>query len=149
MSKTQFATGAVRDTQDGKPNFLECLSPFALWRYGKYMALASKRYGSDNWTKGIPRESYLASLERHLLKLKQEFKYNFFECEKCGNIDFISPVPEVCPACGEVATDHAAALVFNIQGFLHEGELAKLKDKAKSQSCAVVDTGEKIKQLTQ
>jgi len=102
--RTLFATGAQRDTQEGKPNFYECLSPFAQWRYGLYMAKASAKYGADNWTKGIPIESYIKSLERHLLKLKAQLKYG------------IEMEPGV---------DHAAAIMFNIQGLMHEQELAK------------------------
>jgi hypothetical protein len=102
--RTQFATGAQRDTQDGKPNFYECLSPFAQWRYGMYMADNAVKYGADNWTKGIPIESYIKSLERHLLKLKMELKY--------GKVM-------------ERGTDHAAAILFNIQGLMHEQEMQK------------------------
>jgi len=98
----------MRDTQDDKPNFLECLSPFALWRYGIYMAKASKKYGEWNWHKGIPMESYLKSLERHLHKLKMDFKYGH------------KMEPDV---------DHAAAIIFNIQGFMHEQELLRQKIK--------------------
>jgi hypothetical protein len=103
--RTQFATGAQRDTQDGKPNFYECLSPFAQWRYGLYMAKASAKYGTMNWTKGIPIESYIKSLERHLLKLKMELIYGFEE---------------------EPGVDHAAAIFFNVQGLMHEQEVARL-----------------------
>lgn len=103
---SQFESGAVRDTQEGKPNFLECMSPFAMWRYGLYMKKSADKYGGDNWTKGIPMESYLASLERHLLKLKMEFKYDHVMED----------------------TGHAEAIMFNIMGFIHEQEMAKLKE---------------------
>ena len=105
--RTHFATGAQRDTQDGKPNFYECMSPFAYWRYGLYMDKASAKYGPDNWTKGIPIESYIKSLERHLVKLKAELKYGI----------------ELEPGI-----DHAAAIMFNIMGLMHEQEMAKRKD---------------------
>lgn len=103
-AKAHFPTGAVRDTQDGKPDFLSCLSPFAIWRFGEYMAKASEKYGADNWQKGIPAESYLRSIERHLLKLKMELAYGY---------EF------------EPGVDHAAALLFNVMGLLHEQEMAK------------------------
>lgn len=103
-----FDTGAVRDAQDGKPNFYECLSPFAQWRYGLYMSKASAKYGEDNWTKGIPIDSYMKSLERHLLKLKAELKYGI----------------ELEPG-----VDHAAAIMFNIQGLMHEQEMQKRRQE--------------------
>jgi hypothetical protein len=106
VKKTKFKSGAVRDTQEGKPNLLESLSPFAIWRYGQYMAKASKKYGLNNWAKGIPIESYLASAERHLIKLKMQLKYGHDE---------------------EPGVDHAAALLFNVQGLLHEQEVTTRK----------------------
>lgn len=113
--KTQFDTGAVRDTQAGKPNFLECMSPFTMHRYGAYMAKASAKYGEDNWTKGIPPESYLKSLERHLMKLKEEFKFGFTR---------------------EPGVDHAAAIMFNIMGFIHEEEVKRLGLRGHSEPVA-------------
>ena len=108
MARTEFDTGAVRDTQEGKPNFYECISPLAMWRYGLYMDKASSKYGTDNWTKGIPIESYMMSLERHLLKLKAELKYG------------IEMEPGV---------DHLAAVIFNAQGLMHEQEMQKSKSR--------------------
>lgn len=99
---TQFDSGAVRDTQDGKPNFLECFSPVAMWEYGMYMKGVSKRYPPDNWKRGIPQESALVSAERHLLQLKMETEYGV-------------------PPDG---TDHAAALMFNVMVYLHERGIA-------------------------
>jgi Domain of unknown function (DUF5664) len=102
-----FGTGAVRDTQTGKPNFYECMSPLAYWRFGEYMAKASAKYGEDNWTKGIPIDSYMKSLERHLVKLKAELKYGIHL---------------------EPGVDHAAAIMFNIMGLMHQQEVAKREE---------------------
>lgn len=100
-----FGTGAVRDSQVGKPDFLDCMSPFAMYRYGEYMAVASAKYGAGNWQHGIPVESYLRSLERHLLKLKMQVRYGYD---------------------AEPGVDHAAAIMFNIMGLLHEQEMQRL-----------------------
>lgn len=108
LGKTKFDTGAVRDKQDGKPNFYECMSPLAYWRYGEYMLKASAKYGPDNWTKGIPIESYIQSLERHLVKLKAELKYGIFM---------------------EKDVDHAAAIMFNVMGLMHEQEKQRFEIK--------------------
>lgn len=104
MEVTNFESGAIRDTQEGKPNFYECMSPFAMWRYGLYMEKAAQKYGPDNWTKGIPIESYIKSLERHLLQLKMELKYGYIMED----------------------TDHASAVMFNIMGLIHQQEMEKL-----------------------
>lgn len=103
---TKFDSGAIRDTQEGKPNFYECMSPFAMWRYGEYMEKSAEKYGADNWTKGIPIESYMKSLERHLLKLKMELKYGFTKEEG----------------------DHASAIMFNIMGLMHQQEIEKINN---------------------
>lgn len=103
---TKFDSGAIRDTSEGKPNFYECMSPFAMWRYGEYMEKSAEKYGADNWTKGIPIESYMKSLERHLLKLKMELKYGFTKEEG----------------------DHASAILFNIMGLIHQQEIEKINN---------------------
>ena len=105
MSKTQFKTGAVRDTQEGKENYPECLSFLALRRYGLYMQKASAKYGEDNWRKGIPVKSYERSLMRHLQK--------YF----ANKYDGATLEPDV---------DHLAAAMFNLQGLMHELEKAAM-----------------------
>lgn len=103
---TKFKTGAIRDTQEGKLDFIECLSYTALNRYILYMTGKKQKYGSGNFKKGIPVESYEKSLMRHIDK----YMRNKFEN---GN--------------DEKDQDHLSAMVFNIFGILHEEEMAKLK----------------------
>ncbi len=99
--KRKFKTGAVRDSNEDKPNFLSYVDPAVLYRYGKYMKLAEKKYGRANWKKGIPEEEYLESLTRHLIKLQALREgYKGKELE-----------PEV---------DHASAIMFNIFGIMRE-----------------------------
>jgi len=104
MAITKYKTGAIRDKRQGKPNFLECMSPFAMWRYGEYMAKKAEKYGTGNWIKGIPQEDYLESAERHLLQLKMDFKYGYIMEH----------------------SEHAEAVLFNIMGFIHEAEMKRL-----------------------
>lgn len=102
---TKFKTGAIRDTQEGKLDFTETLSWTALNRYMKYMTSKKEKYGSGNFKKGIPIDSYERSLIRHLDK----YMRNKFEN---GN--------------DELDQDHLAAMVFNIFGIMHEEEQIKL-----------------------
>lgn len=102
---TRFETGAIRDTQDGKLDFIETLSYTALNRYIRYMTEKKAKYGAGNFKKGIPVESYEKSLMRHIDKYMRN-KY-----EK-GN--------------DEKDQDHLSAIIFNTFGIMHEEEMAKL-----------------------
>ena len=61
----QFATGAVRDTQTGKPR-PELISPFANQRLGLHLAAGAEKYTDRNWEQGIPIGRSLASALRHI-----------------------------------------------------------------------------------
>ena len=104
MNKRQFSTGAVRDVDTDKENYVESLSWLALRRFAKYMKKASSKYGEGNWIKGIPLEEYEKSLMRHIQKYFAN-KYNGANLE---------------PEC-----DHLSAALFNLQGILHEEEKLK------------------------
>jgi hypothetical protein len=96
---TKFATGAIRDTQDGKEDYVETLSWVALKRYAQYMTPKKKKYGAGNFKKGIPIENYEQSLVRHV----QKYLANKYE----GQQD-------------EVGEDHLSAILFNVQGIMFE-----------------------------
>ena len=104
---TSFDTGAIRDSQEGKPDLIETSSPLADWRYAVYMTGKKKKYGQGNFKKGIPQSSYLASAARHMVKLRA-----LEDCKTFGN-----PIQPWM----EPEEDHAAAIRFNIDGFMHEG----------------------------
>lgn len=104
--KTKFNTGAVRDSQEGKIDFVEPLSFTALHRYMGYMTEKKKKYGEGNFKKGIPIESYERSLMRHIDKYFRNKYEN-------GN--------------DEPNEDHLAAIIFNTFGIMHEEEQQKLK----------------------
>jgi len=97
--KRQFETGAVRDVDNNKPDFIESISWIALGRYALYMRSKEERYGRGNWKKGIPIEEYEKSLMRHLHKYLAN-KY-----------DGASLEPE---------EDHLSAAMFNLFGLMHE-----------------------------
>lgn len=101
-----FESGAVRDNQEGKVDFVETISFTAHERYARYMTGKKTKYGVGNFKKGIPIESYEQSLLRHVDK----YFRNKYENGK-----------------DELEEDHVSAMRFNIDGILHEEEQAKLK----------------------
>lgn len=101
---TRFGTGAIRDTQDGKIDFIETISWTAFARYAAYMTGKKAKYGAGNFKKGIPIDSYEKSLVRHIHKYMVN-KYERGDLEK--------------------AEDHLSAAVFNLFGIMHEEEMAK------------------------
>lgn len=99
MSITKFKTGAIRDTQEGKEDYIETISWRAMKRYSKYMTGKKSKYGAGNFKKGIPIDSYEKSLLRHI----QKYLENKYEGGKI-----------------EVEEDHLSAIVFNVFGIMHE-----------------------------
>lgn len=98
-SHRTFDTGAIRDNDDSKEDYIETISWIAMKRYAQYMTGKKSKYGSGNFKKGIPVESYEQSLVRHL----QKYLANKYEG---SNVE-----PE---------EDHVAAMRFNIDGIMHE-----------------------------
>ena len=105
----EFDTGATRDTSEDKLDFEGFLSPIVLERFAEYMhkhrfQSDGKLRDSDNWQKGLPRDSYMKSAFRHFMDLWKEHRGHDSR---------------------EGIEDALCALLFNIQGYLHE----HLKDK--------------------
>jgi hypothetical protein len=96
---TSFASGAIRDSQDGKVDFVETISFTAHERYARYMTGKKKKYGTGNFKKGIPIASYEQSLLRHIDKYFRNKYEN-------GN--------------DEPEEDHLATIRFNCDGIMHE-----------------------------
>lgn len=63
--REDFATGARRDTQEGKPRY-DLIPVEALKRLALLYARGAEKYGESNWQKGIPYSRVLASLLRHV-----------------------------------------------------------------------------------
>lgn len=101
-----FESGAKRIVS-GKEDYVESISWLSLRRYAQYMDEMAKRYGRGNWAKGIPVESYEGAIIRHFQK---------YIAKKYYGIDI------------EPNVDHEAAMLFNIQGLMHEQEKAKFKN---------------------
>jgi hypothetical protein len=91
MNKT--SNGMIREDKSDKPIYFHYLPPHVLERYGVHMLAGAKKHGSGNFLKGgYGKENYLDSLYRHLIELKQ----------------------------GKTNEDHAASIMFNIIGYMHE-----------------------------
>lgn len=70
----QFGTGASRDSEEGKLDFEGALSPVVLTAFTAYMTAKrtmpdGSTRSADNWQKGIPLDSYMKSLMRHVMDL--------------------------------------------------------------------------------
>lgn len=89
-----FESGAQRDNADTKARF-DLLPVTALERVAKHYAAGAKKYGENNWRKGIPRSEFLKSGLRHLFYLVR----------------------------GDTDEDHAAAVVWNLLGYIETQEL--------------------------
>lgn len=107
----KFKTGATRDTNEGKYDYEGFLSPLVIKRFGEYMNKHRKQSDgslrdSDNWQKGIPKDVYIKSGWRHFIDW-------WIEHRGYTSRDGIE--------------EALCALLFNVQGYLHE----YLKDMGK------------------
>lgn len=100
----KFETGATRNVDTNKFDYEGFLSPLVLQEFGAYMhrhrqqADGSSRE-SDNWQKGIPLDAYIKSGWRHF------FDWWLWHRGNRGN---------------ESLKEALCALLFNVQGYLHE-----------------------------
>lgn len=106
--KREFDTGALRESDEGKEDYVESVSWLTMRRFALYMKSNEMKYGRGNWKKGIPIEEYEKSLMRHLQKYLAN-KYDGANLE-----------PDV---------DHLAAALFNLSGLIHEQEKQKLYER--------------------
>lgn len=101
-----FETGALRDSDKDKEDYIESISWITLQKYCKYMKTQESKYGRGNWKKGIPIEEYEKSLLRHIQK---------YIANKYDNANLESEI------------DHLCAALFNLQGLIHEIEKLNTK----------------------
>ena len=109
-----FETGATRSSESGRYDPEGFLSPLVIERFSEYMNShrvqpdGSVR-SSDNWQKGIPQEAYMKSMWRHFLHLWTRHR---------------GFAPSDLMASASMEED-LCALLFNVQGMLHEVLKAK------------------------
>jgi hypothetical protein len=101
-----FATGATRDTDQNKYDYEGFVSPLVLERFAQYMNKnRHQRDGSlrdsDNWQKGIPFPVYMKSMWRHFMDVWFHHR----------NLPAMAK---------DTLEDSLCALLFNVQGYLHE-----------------------------
>ena len=99
-----FDSGATRTSEEGKYDYEGFLSPLALERFAAYMHKHRQQADgtmrpSDNWQKGIPLDSYAKSAFRHF--------FEFWKAHRGLEVK-------------EDIEESLAALLFNVQGYLHE-----------------------------
>jgi len=102
----QFKSGANRDSDKGKLDYEGFYSPLVKKRFAEYMNANRKlkdgtTRDSDNWQKGIPKDAYIKSLNRHFEDL--HLAHRGYPDEARENIE-----------------DALCAIIFNAQGYLLE-----------------------------
>ena len=114
-----FESGAVRDTDKGKPDYEAFLSPLVLERYGEYMMQCqtlkdgSTREG-DDWQKGMEKSVYIKSGWRHFMDWWKEHR---------------KPSPQA-----HIVEDALCGLLFNVMGYLHEQIMYTKKKRTRTDS---------------
>lgn len=112
---TTFETGAIRDSQEGKEDYIETVSWTAMKRFSQYMTGKKSKYGSGNFKKGIPIPNYEQSMLRHV----QKYLANKYE-----------------NGTEETGEDHLSAILFNVFGIMHEeGRVVRKDDKNNLVDC--------------
>ena len=106
----KFETGATRNDSRDKLDFDGFLSPLVIERFAQYMhknrSTADGGWrDSDNWQRGIPLANYMKSAWRHF--------FSWWKAHRCD-------APIVHPVECERFEDDLCAILFNVQGYLHE-----------------------------
>jgi len=92
--REDFPTGAVRDTEEGKPRY-DLISVLALTRLAHHLRKGAEKYTARNWEKGMDYSRLYSSALRHLIQW----------------------------ASGDRSEDHLAAVLFNVMALTHFDEL--------------------------
>ena len=92
--REDFPTGAVRDTEKGKPRY-DLISVSALTRLAHHLRKGAEKYSARNWEKGMDYSRLYSSALRHLMQW----------------------------ASGDEEEDHLAAVLFNVMALVHFDEL--------------------------
>ena len=112
----KFSTGATRGNEENKFDYEGFIDPFVLERYGEYMhghrtQADGNHRASDNWQKGMSKDSYKKSLLRHTFDVWRTWRE--------GTV--------IDPETRETISSQSllCAIMFNVMGLLHE----ELKDQ--------------------
>lgn len=115
----KFETGATRSQDAGRPDYEGFLSPLVIERFGEYMSKHRRQADgslrdSDNWQKGMPLASYMKGAWRHFMHWWQRHRG--------------WPVRD--PLAAKDIEEDLCALLFNVQGYLHELLKKKISSSA-------------------
>lgn len=107
----EFDTGATRNDDTDQLDYEGFLHPVFVKRYAEYMhrhriQADGKVRSSDNWQRGMPADTYIKSLLRHVVDLWLIHRGRSSEAR-------------------EPLYDALMAIVFNVQGYLMELERRK------------------------
>lgn len=132
-----FATGATRDDAANKPHYWGYMSPWAWKEFAGYMLqhetqADGKKREPGNWKLGIPMPAYEDSLLRHTMDWKMTL-----EQIRDTKVDWD---PEGTGALEDNAIELACAMMFNLQGWLHEAVRAREARRYLPEPEAVVQT---------
>ena len=94
-TRETFETGAVRDSDEGKPR-PELISPFAIERLSHWLRMGAEKYAPRNWEKGLPISRSMSSLCRHLMKYQQGCTDEDHIAAILCNAMFIAHTEEMC-----------------------------------------------------
>lgn len=122
-----FHTGATRDTSMDKLEPYGFISPIVMYRFSQYMhkhrlQKDGTMRSSDNWQKGIPVSVYIHSLIRHVLDLWMVVSGHSARFD-----------PDV-----QNVEEIACAILFNVQGLLHELIQGRDLDEAIEKARAII-----------
>lgn len=113
----QFESGATRSSVTDRYDPEAALSPLVLERYAAYVHGCNNMHGKvrtdDNWQKGIPLPVYMKGAWRHFLHAWQRHR----------------GWPVTDPKAATSIEDDLCAVLFNVQGYLHELLAAKAKPR--------------------
>ena len=126
-----FGTKAVRDVDLGKMDYDGCFSPLVLHMFASFMQEHNRTVDGtvrtcSDWKAGWPKEAYMKSMWRHFFDLWTLYGGMFVYKERTrgGEFTHILPRrPKAAEAKGwteETIETAGLALLFNLQGFLHE-----------------------------
>lgn len=66
-ARTEFASGAVRDSAKGRGR-MDLLPMLSVWLISRIYEDGAEKYAENNWLKGIPVRNYVKSAMNHLTK---------------------------------------------------------------------------------
>ena len=103
LEQTKFSTGAVRST-DANSTRYDLISPVGLRRIAETYAEGAKKYGDNNWQKGMPASDTMNHAIRHINLWLSGDKTEDHLAHAAWNLIAIMHFEELKPECIDVPT---------------------------------------------